>query len=202
MGPPLRRPVGRGARGQKVLAVAGCRQGEGATTLLLCAASRLAERGIKTVLVDADLRRPRLAKRLGVQPQVGWDETSADGAGGLARAIVESSAGGLAVLPLREPLPQQGGRRTLDWPHLSDCLDNLRGHFEMVLVDLGPLEDAQWAAGQPPWATAGQIDALLLVCNRRLTSEERLSETQHRLSEAGVPLAGLIENFIPTVVAL
>ena len=43
------------ARGQKVLAMAGCCRGEGATTLLLCAARRLAERGVKLVLVDADL---------------------------------------------------------------------------------------------------------------------------------------------------
>ena len=57
------------SQGRKVLAMAGCRRGEGATTLLLCAARRLAERGIKPVLVDADLGRPRLAKRLGVQPR-------------------------------------------------------------------------------------------------------------------------------------
>ncbi len=210
------------ARGQKVLAIAGCRRGEGATTLLLCAASRLAERGIKTVLVDADPERPRLAKRLGVQPQIGWDETSAEDGSGLARAIVEA-AGGLAVLPLREPLPQSGGRRTLNWPHLAACLDNLRSHYEMVLVDLGPLEDAEWAAarkgdsphlperpggghqraalvvaqmGTGPFSRdAGHIDALVLVRNRQLTPEEQLSETQHRLSAAGIPLAGLIENF-------
>ena len=51
------------ARGQKVLALGGWYRGEGATTLLLCAARRLVERGIRPVLVDADVRRPRLAKR-------------------------------------------------------------------------------------------------------------------------------------------
>ncbi len=202
------------ARGQKVLAIAGCRRGEGATTLLLCAASRLAERGIKTVLVDADPERPRLAKRLGVQPQLGWDETAAADAGGLDQAVVEA-AGGLAVLPLREPLPQNGGRKNLDWPRLAACLDQLRSLYEMVLVDLGPLEDADWAAarkgdsphlceapsgpfrqmGTVPFSCGG-IDALLLVRNRRLTPEEQLSETESRLSAAGIPLAGLIENFV------
>lgn len=53
-------------QGNRVLGIAGCHRGEGATTLLLCAARRLAERGQKTVLVDADLTRPRLAKRLGL----------------------------------------------------------------------------------------------------------------------------------------
>ena len=74
-----------GRQGQKVLAIGGCRRGEGATTLLLCAVRRLAERGIKPVLVDADLGRPRLAKRLGVQPQFGWDETTEAG-GPIARS--------------------------------------------------------------------------------------------------------------------
>jgi Mrp family chromosome partitioning ATPase len=182
------------ARGQKALAIAGCHRGEGATTLLLCAASRLAQRGIKTVLVDADPDRPRLAKRLGVQPQAGWDETSAEDAGGLGRAIVEA-ADGLAVLPLREPLPQSG-RKPLDWPRLADALDALRDHYEIALVDLGPLEDADSCAQMGTVPFSRGIDALLLVCNRRLTSDQQLSETQRRLSAAGITLAGLIENFV------
>ncbi len=182
------------ARGQKVLAIAGCHRGEGATTLLLCAASRLAQRGIKTVLVDADPDRPRLAKRLGVQPQAGWDETSAEDAGGLGRAIVEA-ADGLAVLPLREPLPQSG-RKPLDWPRLAEAFDALRDHYEIALVDLGPLEDADSCAQTGTVPVSRGIDALLLVCNRRLTSDQQLSETQRRLSAAGITLAGLIENFV------
>lgn len=186
-----------GERGQKVLALAGCRRGEGATTLLLCAASQLAERGIKTVLVDADIRRPRLAKRLGIQAQTGWDDgCDADGSG-LDRAMIESTASGLAVLPLCES-PARNGRETLDWPRLAACLERLRYHYEVVLIDLGPLESVDWAAGMPAWATASDIDSLLLVCNRRMTSDEQLSEVQRRLSAAGMPLAGLIENFSRT----
>ena len=102
------------------------------------------------MLVDADSDRPRLAKRLGVQPQLGWDETDEDD-GGLGRATVEA-VGGLAVLPLRESPPN--GRKTLDWPRLADALDTLRDHYQMVLVDLGPMEDANRAAGSIPMLTA------------------------------------------------
>ena len=49
---------------------------------------RLAERGIKSVLVDADLTRPRLAKRLGVQPQFGWNEISKESGHSLNHSMV------------------------------------------------------------------------------------------------------------------
>ncbi|MEN6452089.1 MAG: hypothetical protein ABFC96_16485 [Thermoguttaceae bacterium] len=186
-----------GSRGQKVLAIAGCHRGEGATTLLLCAASRLAERGIKTALVDADVNRPRLAKRLGIQPQLGWDDAGDPHGDGLGRAMVECATGGLAVLPLCDPAPQ-GGRKSLDGAQLAACVESLRSHYEMILVDLGPLDGDAWVGGTPAWAAPGAIDALLLACNRRLTPDEELSETSHRLRTAGVPVAGVIENFSRT----
>ena len=152
-------------QGRKVLAIAGCRRGEGATTLLLCAARRLAERGIKPVLVDADLGRPRLAKRLGVQPQIGWDETTEEEGRRVDQAIVEASANNVALLPAREPA-DDGGRPAGDPSRLAACLKILRNHYDMVLVDLGPLEDAGLTDGAWSRTAAGMIDAVVLVHNR------------------------------------
>ena len=142
-------------QGQKVLAIAGCRRGEGATTLLLCAARRLAERGVKPVLVDADLGRPRLAKRLGVQPQIGWDETTEEEGRSLDQAIVEATANNVALLPAREP-PAECGRPAGDPSRLAACLEILQNHYDMVLVDLGPLEDD--GADRRRWQRNGRRD--------------------------------------------
>ena len=90
-------------QGEKVLAIGGCHRGEGATTMLLCAARRLAERGVRLAMVDADLARPRLAKRLGLQPQLGWDETNDDEEGRrIDEAMIEATGNNLAVLPARD----------------------------------------------------------------------------------------------------
>jgi Mrp family chromosome partitioning ATPase len=179
-----------GAQGQKVLAVAGCRRGEGATTLLLCAARRLAERGIKPVLVDADLAAPRLAARLGVQPQFGWDETEGQGRS-LDQAIVEATANNLALLPIREPGAE--GRPPADLAQLPACLRILREHYDMVLVDLGPLEDAAERVTGP---AARLADAIVLVRNHRITSAEHLAACQDELAAAGTAVAGIVENFV------
>ena len=183
------------ARGQKVLAIGGCHRGEGATTLLLCAARRLAERGIKPVLVDADLHRPQLAKRLAVQPQFGWDETTADEERSLDQAIVEATANNLALLPAREPATDSE-RCTSDPSRLSACLRILRDHYDMVLVDPGPLDDAQSADGILAQTAAEMIDAVILVHNPRITSEEQLLAFEQQLAAVGIAAAGIVENFV------
>lgn len=180
-------------RGQKVLAISGCRRGEGATTMLLCLARRLGERGKKIVLVDADLGRPRLAKRLGVQPQFGWNDVAGAQGCPLEQTLVEATANRVAVLPLREPSgndPAEG-----DVSSLAAHIATLRRHYDVVLVDFGPLEDI--ADNQAlAWAGRGTVDAVLLVQNQRLTSEEQMAEAERRLNAAGLFVAGVIENFV------
>ena len=181
------------ARGQKVLAMTGCCRGEGTTTLLLCAARRLAERGVKLVLVDADLSRPRLAKRLGVELQSGWNETPGEDATFLGNAVVESAANNLALAAIREPADEQ---KRGDWSRLAGCLDTLKNHYEMVLVDLAPLESIESVGEFLSRTVGGKIDGILLVRNPRITSEARLAAEQEHLNSSGVALAGLIENFV------
>jgi Mrp family chromosome partitioning ATPase len=183
------------ARGQKTLAMTGCCRGEGATTLLLCAARRLAERGVKLAVVDADLARPRIAKRLGVQPQVGWNETSDDEGTPLDHAAVESAANGLTLSTVHDPASPTG-HSTGDWSQLAPCLEKLKQHYEMVLVDLGPLENIASIGDALNRTVDGKIDAVLLVHNGRVTSAERLGDVERQLTASGVPLAGMIENFV------
>jgi Mrp family chromosome partitioning ATPase len=183
------------SRGQKVLAIGGCCRGEGATTLLLCAARRLAERGVKLVLVDADLNRPRLAKRLGVQPQAGWNDTSAEDGTFLDHAVVEAAANNLALSAIREPESSHAETGD-DWPRLASSIETLKSHYEMVLVDLGPLESIASLGDVLGRTLNGKIDAVLMVHNPRITSQARLAAVEEQLTASGVALAGLIENFV------
>jgi receptor protein-tyrosine kinase len=183
------------ARGQKVLAMAGCSQGEGATTLLLCAARRLAERGVKLALVDADLARPRLAKRLGVQPQVGWNETSEQEGVPVDRAVVQANSNGLTLASVHDPTSTTG-HTSGDWSQLAPCIEKLKENCDMVLVDLGPLENIESMGDALARVVDEKIDAVLLVHNRRITSAERLTDVERQLTASGVPLAGMIENFV------
>jgi Mrp family chromosome partitioning ATPase len=181
-------------QGRKVLAIAGCRRGEGATTMLLCAARRLAERGVKPVLVDADLGRPRLAKRLGVQPQMAWAETSEAAGRTLDQAMFEATASNVVLVPARDP-EEEHRRSPGDPSRLPACLRMLRNQYDLVLVDLGPLENAQLAKGARG-QLAAEIDAVILVHNYRITPDDQQREFEKQLAADGIVVAGIVENFV------
>jgi Mrp family chromosome partitioning ATPase len=181
-------------RGQKVLAIAGCRRGEGSTTMLLCAAKRLSERGLRVVMVDGDLVEPQLARRLGVLPQFGWESVLA-GPLPLAEVLIESAETGLALLPLREPFVPAS-----PWPEgkgvVAESLGTLGANFDLTLVDLGPLEDPATIGGSVGREIGRQLDGVILVQSVRMAARERLAEAQRRLAAAGIAQAGIIENFV------
>jgi Mrp family chromosome partitioning ATPase len=176
--------AGRLAEGRRVAALAGSRRGEGCTTLLLCAARRLAERGLKVIMVDADFDTPALGRRLGLLPQTGWEDVLTGGLP-VGEAVIESHADGLAVLPLRGPLAADA-----DALPAGQTFATLRKHYDLVLVDLGQLDAvAQCVARQG-------IEAVVLVRNVRLTPPEEVARIGDRLAASGVWEAGVAENFV------
>ncbi len=181
------------AEGQKVLAIAGCRRGEGATTMLLCAGKRLADRQLNVVLLDADPANPQLARRLGIQPEYGWEDVLA-GRMPPAEVVVESVADRMAVLPACDDRVADD-RSQVDKTRMAENIDVLAGHYDLVLVDVGPL-DNHTQDGKAPWQQiADRLDAVVLVRDVRTTTRDRLAETLHDISAAGLSQAGVVQNF-------
>jgi Mrp family chromosome partitioning ATPase len=183
----------------KVLAVGGCRAGDGATTMLLCAGRLLARRGFRVLLADAAFADPQLARRLGMLPQAGWEDALA-GRLPLEEVIIDSTADRLAVLPA---VPSQSGESSDGGDDalarkeaaLAASLDLLRQHYDFVLVDVGPLEGRR-EAGLPALGSASGLKAAIVIHNLRATSPERLAEVEDSLSAAGVAQIGVIQNFV------
>ena len=150
--------------------------------MLLCAARRLAARGLKVVMVDADFDHPKLARRLGLLPEAGWEEVLAGGLP-LAEVLIESLEDRVALLPLPGPLSTESGL-----PDPAASLDLLRRHYDLVLVDLGEV-GAEAAARN--W-----IDAVVLVHDVRSTPRAELVRATRRLQAAGQVELGVAENFV------
>jgi Mrp family chromosome partitioning ATPase len=182
------------AKGRKVVGFEGCRRGDGCTTVLLAVARRLAERGLRVVMVDADLDHPRLARRLGLAPETGWEAVLA-GRLPPAETAVESVEDRLAILPLGEP--PAGKHHAIDHhPDPKATMDLLRGAYDLILVDLGrPSKrrsvDLGLSGSAPRW-----LDAVMLVQNVRGTPESEIAESCGRLHAAGIAEVALVENFV------
>lgn len=171
-------------QGRRVIGLTSSRPGEGCTTVALCAARRLVERGRRLVLVDADATRPALARALGVSPETGWEDVLS-GRLPLDEALIESIHDRLTILPLRRPaIP------ALFQPvEVQTTMDVLRSQYDLVLVDMGALEgDSLAAAG--PW-----IDGVVVVRDVRETSDSELAVVQDYLAAAELVELGVAENF-------
>jgi Mrp family chromosome partitioning ATPase len=184
--------VTRSIRGQKVIAWQGCRRGDGCTTLMLTAARRLAERGVKVVVVDAEMHQPRLARHLGLMPTAGWEEVLA-GRLPLADVVVESLEDQVALLPWCAPAMSEPGPETPGDPAAS--IETLRNHYDLVLVDLGrgrkSEHDAAISSSRRPW-----IDAVILVHHVGKTPQTELNHAEARLRRSGIADVAVVENFV------
>ena len=165
-----------------------CHRSEGRTTLVLGLARALARRPGRTILVDADLSGPMLARSLGLRPRFGLEDVL-DGSATLNDAVLDAPDDHLAVLPLRSALA-----RPRDWltsAAWATALSRLRQDFDHVLIDGSPLFAALNAVALPR-----SVDAVILVHNRSLTGDRAVLRAREVLEAGGIPLLGLAETFV------
>jgi Mrp family chromosome partitioning ATPase len=179
-------------RKQKVIGWQGCRKGDGVSTLLLAVARRLAERGLKVAMVDADFHHPALARRLGLTPTAGWEEVAA-GRLSLAEVVVESLRDNLSLAPWCA-----SGDDSVTSAKASDPaapLEELRRNYDAVLVDLGQGQTSSDHAELLAWVQS-RLDAVLVVHNTREVPAAELSQVCQGLSRAGTAELAVVENFV------
>lgn len=199
--------VTESALGRKVVALTGLGRGEGRTTLALTLARRMAAGGVKVLLVDADFESPQLGLQLGLLIEQGWNSALADGTP-LWDAMVESLGDRLTVMPLApRPAATNGalaGRNstpgsTSVWTPMPTTMprwDGLRSHFDVILIDAGPLAANGAAAhGEELPASVAGSDAAVLVFDCRTGSESLLADAQRRLLDSEVIPLGVAETF-------
>ncbi len=179
-------------RGIRVVAMAGCRPGDGASTALLCAARQLVGRGLHVAVVDANLVDPQLARRLGLLPELGLDDLLG-GRQPLEELAIESTAEAMVLVPLSHPVAEKLDGTSA--PRFSAAIDALVGTYDLVLVDLGSLHEPAAAEGSLVRALRVVPTAVVLVASERPTAPLLAGEARRMLDRAGVELLGLVENF-------
>lgn len=165
-----------------------CHRAEGRTTLVLTLARALARHPGRTVVVDADLTGPMLARLLGLRPEVGLDDVVEEGRS-LDDALIDAPDDHLAVLPIRCPIGRP--REFLASAGWTCTLARLRREFDLILLDGGPLFTGLSAAG-----LHRSVDAAVLVTHHGFTGERAIVRAREVLEAGGVPLLGMAETFV------
>jgi polysaccharide biosynthesis transport protein len=163
--------------------------GDGKTTTALNFALNLAQRGLKVLLVDADLRRGGLGTVLSTSPGPGLAEVLV-GSATLGDALRRTDAGDGAVLHY---LPCGGlprhPQQLLRSARMAALLRWGAGQFDRVIVDTPPLNLVADAA-----LLGNAVDGVVLVARAGVTPFGALAHVAEHLRRARMPVLGTVMN--------
>jgi polysaccharide biosynthesis transport protein len=165
--------------------------GEGKSTVSSNLAIALAEINQRVLLIDADMRRPRLHEIHDVANAWGLSNLLQE-TGRLADAPVEALARKTRV-PNLYLLPSgpacENISQLLFSPRLRQLIERFRKDFDTVLIDTCPL-----LAFSDARILARAADCAILVLRARRSKREDATVSLERLAEDGVPVLGMILN--------
>lgn len=180
--------------GWRVLAITSPTLGSGKTVVAINLAISIAQQTQRTaLLVDFDLRRPSVAKYLGLKAKVSLNDVLQRGHD-VADAMVNPGFERLVVLPALEAADRPS--ELLASPKVAGLLAELRDRYtdRVLVLDLPPALAADDVLSILP-----QVDCVLLVIGSGASSEKEIEEAQRRLSK--VPLVGVVLNKDASAVA-
>lgn len=186
--------MSRGARQPRVIVVTSPGPGEGKTTVTSNMAIAVAETGRKVLIIDADLRRPRLHTIFDLDKNEGLSELFTPGvAHGEAEVLkspvaVETRIPGVFVLP-------SGATGDLNLsqifhsPEIPALLNRLVKQFDLILIDTPPMIQFSDARLMARFA-----DGLILVVRSGVTARESAITAREQLAQDNINVLGTILN--------
>jgi capsular exopolysaccharide synthesis family protein len=174
------------AGGHKVIQVTSPRAGDGKSTLAANVAISVAQSGKRTLLVDADLRKPRVHKLFGVPAGRGLSSVIR-GECPAADAIQASEVPGLSILPCG-PIPPNPAE-LLTSPRFQELVQELRGQYDFLLIDTPPL-----LAVTDPAVVTSRVDGVLLTLRLTRNGRPDAERAKGILDTLGAPVLGAVVN--------
>jgi len=173
----------------RVVVVTSALPGEGKSTTAANLAIALAQAGGSTVIVEGDLRRPKVVDYLGLEGAVGLTDVLI-GRVDLAEVVQTWGPYPLAVLPGGSIPPNPS--ELLASGNMTQLLQGLASQYDTVLIDAPPLLPVADAA-----ILAGKADGSLLVLRHGKTTRGQVENAVAALRAVDARLLGTILNMAP-----
>ncbi len=164
--------------------------GEGKSTTTCNIAITLAQAGVRVILVEGDLRRPRIADYMGMEGAVGLTSVLL-GRTPLEDALQAFGDGVLQVLP-SGPLPPNPSE-LLGSDGMEELLRRLEGMTDIVLIDAPPLLPVTDAA-----VLGALTSGLIMLVRSNTTRKEQLRRASATVQGVGATVLGVVLNMVPT----
>ena len=177
-------------QGVRAFVVSSAVESEGKTLVLANLGVAFAEAGYRVVLVDADLRRPRLAEMLGLRPSPGLTDVLLEDLP--LETVLQAWKGGATLELLSSGRPPTNPGELLGSAHFATVLRRLTDRADVVLIDAPALLPAADAA-----IVGAAASGVLVVTRAGSTRREELETATKLLAAAGGRVLGVVLNRSP-----
>ena len=181
--------IGR-AQDIKVRLVTSALPSEGKSFCTLNYAAALAQLGQKVVLVDLDLRRPTVGKRLQMNPDDPGVSSFLLGQKTFQEIQHKTRVEGLTVIPAGPRIPNPAEQ--LAGLHTKELFQALTDAFDVVVVDTAPINSVADTISLLPFAKI-----VLLVIKAAKTPERAVFRAISEMRRVGAQIDGLVLNQLP-----
>lgn len=176
--------------GKKTFVVTSSIESEGKSTTCANLAISLADSGVRVLLVDADLRKPKVAEYMSIEGAVGLTDVII-GRAELRDVLQPWGRSGLVVLPAGKIPPNPS--EILGSKAMTDLIAEFEREYDAVIFDAPPLLPVTDAA-----VLAKKVGGAIVVVAAGRTHKNQLRGAVDALAKVGAPVAGLVLTMVPT----
>ena len=171
----------------KTLLVTSSGPGEGKSTTSANLAVVFADSGFRTLIVDADMRKPTVAKTFSIANHFGLSNLLGERGRRLNDVVVETGIPNLSVLPSgpKPPNPSEmlGSKR------MTELMEEMNNFYDLIIFDMPPVlavTDAQ--------IVAAKADGTILVVREGVSDKNGLLKAKNLLEMVNANVLGVVFN--------
>ena len=170
----------------KTLVVCSANQREGKTTSVIYLGTTMAQSGQRTLLIDSDMRRPRLHKSTGVALSPGLSNLLI-GDEDYDALIKPTEVKDMFVLPCG-PTPPNPAELLLT-KRFEIVLSELSKRFDRIILDSPPIQPVTDAV-----VLSKRVDGVILVVRASKTMRDEIRRSSRMIRDVGGSIVGVIVN--------
>jgi polysaccharide biosynthesis transport protein len=179
--------LSRAGGGAKTILITSCVPGEGKTTVTSNLAAAFAQHNKKVIIVEADMRRPRMVHVMEVPSEVGLSNVLTATAAREEAIVRGVQLPTLDILPAGPQPPNPS--ELLGSSAFADLLEKLRSEYDLVLLDSPP---ALLVAD--PVSIASLVDAVVWVSRAGVVTRPYLNRASGLIDRNQMPVIGFVIN--------
>jgi len=159
---------------------------EGKSTIVSLLAITAAKKGIKTVIIDSDLRRPVIHKLFKLERQLGLHEVLAEEAA--AKSVIKkTSLDNLDIITAGKISAHPA--EVFNGPAIGRLIEEMKFYYDQIIIDSAPIIPVS-----DPLFVANEVDGVALVIKAGETQREVVRRAVDILKTNKFKLMGVILN--------